>query len=151
MPARSPRRYYKIPEITVERVQGGSTVSEPVIVKMKESHAQLLGLSPISAEDEIWEGTFGTGGSNAGKKYLRNLGGFRQASYKIRARDKFNLTVRQADGTGTENQEFKEISIGFPKGHSMLEVVQWLASKSVSAQIDAVISPAGRAFYFDAE
>lgn len=149
MPVRSSRRLYKIEEITVLRPGGGTPVEEPIVVKMKQSHADLLGLEPIPSDDPIWIGTFGGSGSNAGKKYHRNLGGFRERAYTLIAQTEFTVNERDSAGTGTVASEFKTLTIGFPRGASVNEVFLWLKDLPVAAQTAAIISPAGRRIPLD--
>ncbi len=145
-PARSNRQYYKIPEITVTRNVSGTPTDEPIIVFMKKSHADLLSLEPIEADDPIWDGEFGGTGDNAGKAYLRRLGGYKQLSYTLVAEDKFTLTVNTADGQDTEEVEFKSIGIGFPRGVSAIEFKNWIQANDAADQIAAFVTPDGRRF-----
>jgi hypothetical protein len=143
MPIRSPRQVYKIPEITNKRA---NNANEPVIVKMKESIADFLGLTPVPYNDPIWNGTFSGSGSNAGKPYRRRLGGYREASYTLVANTSFRITelIRQADGSYNPVQKnFRTITFGLPAGHSVREVVAFIASKSILAQVNAIVTPAG--------
>jgi len=142
--ARSNRQVYKIEEITVNR--GGT--EEPIVAKIKKSHADLFGLTPIAADDAIWTGTFGGSGSNAGKTYLRKLGGFRERPFTFVAKDKFSLTVNAASGEGTTTEEFKSITIGLPKGATALEVKNWLDTLAVRTQVAAIITPNGYRFAY---
>lgn len=150
MPARSPRRLYKIDEITVTRNVGGTPTEEPIVVKMKRSHAKLIGLTPIPADDPIWEGTFGGSGENAGKKYHRNLGGFRERSYTLVANtgNPYQLEVTGDDGELT-TADFKTISIGFPKGCSVIEFFNWIKELPIALETQAIITPAGRRIPLD--
>lgn len=151
-PVRSPRLLYKIAGVTIDRDGAGTGVAEPVIVKMKESHGRLLGLSPIDSNDPIFYGTFATG-PNAGKTYLRNLGGFREASYRLVARNGFSVTEIFFDASNNRVERLvkkKSVDIGFPKGHSANEIVSWLRGLPVADEIDAVIMPSGRRFAFHA-
>lgn len=150
MPASSPRRLYKIDEITVTRNVAGTPTEEPIIVKMKKSHAGLIGLTPIPSDDPIWEGTFGGSGNNAGKKYHRNLGGFRERSYTLVSNDGNPYQLEVNDGAGgVTTKDFKTISIGFPRGCSVIEFFNWIKELPIALETQAIITPNGRRIPLD--
>ncbi len=153
-PIRSPRRLYLISTITVpiddnpdaiDPVAGGTT--RPIIAKIKEAVGEYLELTPLTYNNPIFTGTFGGNGTNKDAKFRKNLGGYRDASYTLVANNQFSIRefVRnQTTGDVTRvTNDFKTITIGFPKGHSVTEVLKWLESTPKLSQIRAVISPAG--------
>lgn len=158
MPIRSPRQVYKIEAITVnidEDQEGpdvgpAGTVSgqkRPIVAKIKESIAEYLGLSPIEFDDPIWTGTFQAGGYNVGAKFRKNLGGFREASYTLVAHNSFSIKerIKQENGSySIRTKEFKTISIGFPRGHTVTEIVAWLKTLNNFSKVAAVVTPQGR-------
>lgn len=146
---KSPRILVKIPEVTVTRKRQGQKVDEPVIVKMKASHAKLLGLAGLDGDDPILQGTFGGEGENKDYKFLRNLGGFRAKAFTLIARTSFSMenTVKNEDGTDTIDEvPFRSIDIGFPSGVKVVEVYNWL--RGLDAEIRDLIgyirTPQGR-------
>lgn len=146
---RSSRVLVKINEILVKRGTGSSATQEPVIVKMKDSHRVFLSILKLDGDDPILQGTFGGEGGNAGKKYLRNLGGFRERAFTLIAKTSFLMedTLRNADGTNTVSlKPFRSIDIGFPKGVSVVEVYNWLRGldADVVSQISYIRTPNGR-------
>lgn len=146
---RSSRVLVKIDAIKVKRGTGASASQEAVVVKMKDSHRVFLSLVPLDGDDPILQGTFGGSGPNAGKKYLRNIGGFRERSFTLVAKTSFQMedTVKNKDGTNTVSlKPFRSIDIGFPRGVSVIEVFNWLRSQDpdVVAQISYIRTPAGR-------
>jgi hypothetical protein len=146
---RSPRILVKIDRITVRRGKGANATQEPVVVKMKASHAQFLDLNAIDGDDPLLMGTFvGTAG-NGGFHYLRNLGGFRARSFTLVAKTAFQManTVKNANGTDTvTNVPFRSIDIGFPSGVKVIEFYNWLRSLDVAitSQIGYIRTPNGR-------
>ena len=146
---RSPRILVKIDQVTVRRKKAGAAVQEPVIVKMKASHAELLGLIGLDGDDEILQGTFGGDSLNKDFKYLRNLGGFRAKSFTLVAKTSFQMTntVKNPDGTDTTTfVPFRTIDIGFPSGVKVVEVFNWLRGleQDVTSQIAYIRTPNGR-------
>jgi hypothetical protein len=142
-PIRSPRQLYKINEITRPGAAGAKI---PLLVKIKESVGDFLGLVPVAYDDPIFGGTFGGSGLNQGAKYRKRLGGFRNASYQIVARTQFTVQeiIRQPDGSYTQApKKVRTISIGFPHGHSVTEVVAWIGGKAIAPQVSAIITPSG--------
>lgn len=144
---RSRRHIYRIPEILVNQVRDGQTVREPIIVKMKKAHASFLGLSPIPANDPIFTGTF-TSGPNAGKKYRRNIGGFRALSYTLVAKSRFKLITDTDDPKVKEETEWKSISIGFPVGATVLQVIRWINTLPMRDKVEKIVTPRGRGIPF---
>lgn len=150
---KSSRVLVKINEIKVKRGTGASATQEPVIVKMKDSHRVFLSLLTLDGDDPILQGTFGGSGSNAGKKYMRNLGGFRERSFTLVAKSTFKMedTVKNPDGTNTVTlKPFRSIDIGFPKGVAVVEFFNWLRSldPDVVNQISYIRTPNGRRIDF---
>ena len=161
MPVRGPRFVYRITLIRVPNddqlatidpaITTGANVqtSRDAYVKMKRSIGDWLSLLPISYNDAIWTGTFAagqTGATNTGTIFRRRVGGFKEASYKLTARTRFVIPelVRQQDGNYIQvNSPFRSISIGFPKGHSVTEIINWLATTPRIGEISTVTSPSG--------
>jgi hypothetical protein len=144
MPVRSSRKLYKIDAITVKRTNVTPAVTEPIVVKMKASHAGLLGLTPLASDDAIFTGSVAASGDRPAYTYLRNLGGFRERAYTLEAVDKFTVNETDLDGEGTVEAEFKTLTIGFPRGASVLEVYNWIRALPVANQVAALISHNGR-------
>lgn len=154
MPIRSPRRLYEIEEIVKNLDDVPDAVDPPngtvssIFIKMKEAIGEYLGLEPIAYGDPRMVGEFGGEGLNKGSLYRRNLGGFRVASYTLIAKtffvvneqyyDSVNKNLVQAQG------KFRTMSIGFPKGHSVHEVVTFLGGANNFSNIAALRTPAGR-------
>lgn len=161
MPVRGPRRLYLITQITVPNNDnpnaidtGTSGTTRPMIVKMKRAVGDYLGLEPLAFNDPIWTGTFGGAGLNTGFEYRKRLGGFKDAAYTIVAKTNFALTERitQADGTvANQNRNYKSLTIGFPKGHTVTEFIDWLVSTSRLNEIDYIRSPHGYRTDIDAD
>jgi hypothetical protein len=168
-PVRSPRALYKVDLITrhlddnkdaidtapAQTVQGTKLA---IVVKMKEAIGNFLGLTPVAWNDPIFTGTFPnaggnppaggaqTGTTNSGSRYRKNLGGFREASYTLIAKTKFVIPeiVLGENGYSVVNSEYVSVSIGFPKGHSVTEVLNFLFTTSVFNQIRAIRTPEGK-------
>jgi hypothetical protein len=133
--------------------QAGNT-TRPIIVKMKRAIGDYFGLTPLAFNDPIWTGTFGGNGLNTGSEYRRRLGGFKDAAYTIVAKNVFTLTERivQADGTtADQTRDYKSVTIGFPKGHSVTEFVDWLVSTTRLEEIAYIRSPRGYRTDIDAD
>ncbi len=146
---KSPRILVKIPQVTVTRRREGAKVDEPVVVKMKASHAKLLGLTGLDGDDPILQGTFGGAAGNSNYKFLRNLGGFRAKAFTLIAKTSFSMDsiTKNADGTDTVTQEpFRSIDIGFPAGVKVVEVYNWLRGLegAIRDQIGYIRTPQGR-------
>lgn len=159
MPVRSPRAVYLITGMTanvdddpnkIDNLPGGTEpkTTKAVYAKMKISIGDFLGLVPLAATDAAFQGTFKPGGMNAGAKYYRNIGGFREAAYTIEAKTTFAVNERVYSKTTKTTtivaNNFKTLSIGFPKGHSVTEFLAWIQTNAKIAQIRAVITPKGR-------
>jgi hypothetical protein len=150
---RSSRILVKIDEITVKRRRAGVVENEPVIVKMKASHARFLGVQSLDGDDPILQGRFGGAAGNEGANYLRNLGGFRARAFTIISKDKFSLLEENAQGLlGSQGvtSEFKSFDIGFPQGVKVVEVYNWLRGldTDVINQIGYIRTPSGRKIDF---
>lgn len=161
MPVRSPRYVYELNITITENVdddkaaidaaptQTVSGTQKQIYVKMKRSIGDWLGLTPLAYNNSIWTGTFKagqTGATNTGSKFRRRVGGFRVASYTLIARGTFTIPelVRQADGSYlTVNTKFKSVSIGFPRGHSVTEFIDWLGTTTKMGEVEAIRTPAG--------
>lgn len=157
MPIRSPRRLYLINEITVDvdddpnvidKSPGDTTTqtTKPIIAKIKESIGNYLGIEPLAYNDPIFTGVFGGEGLNKNATYRRVLGGFRDASYTLVAETNFEIVEQFYNNQGeytTETNNFKTMSIGFPKGHSVTEVIAWLETTDRLSDIRSIITPAG--------
>jgi hypothetical protein len=144
MPVRSSRKLYKIDEITVKRTNVTPAIEEAIVVKMKASHAGLLGLTPLESDDPIFVGSVAASGDRPAYTYLRNLGGFRERAYTLEAIDTFEVTERDATGEADTVSEYKTLTIGFPRGASVLEVYNWIRGLPIAGQVAALVSSNGR-------
>lgn len=159
MPVRSPRAVYLITGMLdnkdddpskIDNLPGGTEpkTTKPVYAKMKISTAEFLGLTPLASDNPAFQGTFGPGGLNAGAKYYKNIGGFREASYTIESKTTFSVNERiynpATKTTTIVAKNFKSLSIGFPKGHSVTEFLAWIKTTTKIGNIQAVITPKGR-------
>lgn len=159
MPISSSRKIYELTEFMVNlndnpdaidaapsETEGGTM--RPIFVKIKEAIGNYLGLTPIPVNDARFTGTFGGEGTNKGSKYRRNLGGFREAAYTLVAKTVFRVTERKPNQAGAgfveSIGEFSTMTIGFPKGHTVHEFVNFILSVPNADQISAIITPAGR-------
>jgi hypothetical protein len=157
-PVRSPRKIYKITSIKVnlndvpgiDNLPGSTTeakTTRDIYVKMKKSHGDYLGLTPLTYNDAVFTGTFKGGGLNNGSTFRRRVGGFRHASYTLIAKTFFAVTetvVNLSTGAVTNPvKRVKTLTIGFPKGHSVSELVTFLSTSSNFNQIEAVRGPSG--------
>ena len=157
MPIRSPRRLYLINEIEVDvdddpdnidKAPGDTLpqTTRPIIAKIKEAIGDYLGLEPLAYNDPIFTGVFGGNGLNTGATYRKVIGGFHDASYTLVAETNFSIVERFYNTEGeytTETNNFKTMSIGFPKGHSVTEVIAWLETTTKLSDIRSIITPAG--------
>lgn len=157
MPIRSPRRLYLIDEITrdvdddpdaIDKLPGDTLpqTTVPIIAKIKESIGDYLGLTPLAYNDPIFTGVFGGEGLNTGAQYRKNLGGFRDASYTLVAETTFTITEKFYNDAGefvTEENNFRTMTIGMPKGHSVTEIIAWLETTTALDSIRSLITPAG--------
>jgi hypothetical protein len=150
-PIRSPRSIYQVNLITTnlnDNTTGtdtGTGTNRPIFVKLKEAIGDWLGIKPVAWNNPLLSGTFGGNGSNKGFKYRKRLGGFREASYTLIAKTKFSIPeiVLETDGFKVVNSEYATITIGFPKGHSVTEVIAWIMSSARANEIRAVVTPNG--------
>ncbi len=150
MPVRGPRKLYKIDLIQVGESPTG-TGGRPIVVKMKEAIGDWLGIRPLAWNDPILVGTFSGAGPNAGYKFIRRLGGFRQTSFTLVSKTDFQIPelIKGADGIySLATRPFKSISIGFPKGVSVHEFVYWIGSTNKAEQISHIVTPSGVSFSF---
>lgn len=162
MPVRSPRRFYKINLITkdnddlpdvIDKLPGDTTpqTRTAIVVKMKEGIGDYFGLKPVPWNDPIFDGVFKGDGLNKGAKFRKNIGGYKDASYTLISETLFNIQEKYYDKDllgkdvlETPKTDFKTISIGFPVGHSVNEVITWLATLDNFDNILAVRTPAGK-------
>jgi hypothetical protein len=162
MPIRSPRRFYKIELIKrnkddnpdeIDKLPDDNTpqTTTSIIIKMKEGIGQYFGLSPVAYNDPIFNGVFAGNGLNKGAKYRRNVGGFKDAAYTLIANELFSIEEKYYEDNllgkptlRTESKDFKTMSIGFPIGHTVHEVITWLATLENFDTILALRSPAGK-------
>jgi hypothetical protein len=148
MPVSGPRKLYKIEEIQVGESATG-TGGRPIIVRMKEPIAKWFGLTQLAYDDPLLIGTFGGTGTNAGYKYVKKLGGFRHESYRIVANTNFIVTERLKLplGYGAPLPKiYRSLSIGFPKGISVREFINWIASTDKVDKIAYIVTPRGVSF-----
>lgn len=146
VPIRGDRILVKIEEITRTIPGEGETTTEvPIIVKMKRGIATYLNLEEIPLDDPLFLGTFASG-VNEGKKFIKRIGGFRFASYTFIAKSKFSITEQYFDDSNEfveENNDFKSFSIGFPKGHTVNEMFDWIKTWSNINQVRRIRTPSG--------
>lgn len=118
-----------------------------IYVKMKVAIGEWLGLSPLAYNDPAFTGVFQPGGLNAGLQYRRRIGGFKQASYTLVAETFFEINELVTNlETGQVTRPIKRVktmTIGFPKGHSVTEIINFLASTGRLPDIKGIRSPAG--------
>lgn len=158
MPIRSPRRLYEITEMQVNLDDDPDNVDiapletvgglqRNVFVKMKEGIGDYLGMIPVPYNDPRLTGVFAGNGLNLGATYRRRLGGFRVASYTLIAKTTFVISERYFDSVQNTvviaNKEFKTMSIGFPKGHSVSEFIDFIVNRDNVDKIQAIRSPNG--------
>ena len=150
MPIRGPRQLYKIADLQVGESSTG-TGGRPVVAKIKEPIGHFIFILTrklcMAWNDPDMTATFGGSGANAGFTYVRRLGGFRHASYKLVAKTQFAITeiVRQGDGTySTASKNYRSISIGFPKGVSVHEFLSWIGGNAKASEIARIVTPSGK-------
>lgn len=159
MPIRSPRLIYKIDSIVrnlddtpgqidiapTETVDG---TTSPIYVKIKKGIADYFGLDPVPSNDPIFTGVFAGEGLNKGSTYRRNIGGYRAGSYKFLAKTTFLIQETYYDSTLNtiieQTKAFRSMSIGFPLGHSVHEVLAWLDTLQNNDKVIAVVGPSGK-------
>lgn len=164
-PIRSTRQVYKIELIKVDNddtpevIDRTAAATQPetqrvIYVKMKVAIAEWLGLTPLAHNSPEFTGTFQGNGLNKGLKYRRKIGGFRVASYTLIATDFFTVSEQVVNlETGQVSRPLKRLktmTIGFPKGHSVTEIVNFLASTGKLPDIKAVRAPSGAITYLGA-
>jgi hypothetical protein len=118
----------------------------PVLCKFKRTVGEWLGLLPVDYDDPIFEGVFTGSGLNQGAKYRKRLGGYRAASYILVAKTQFTVQeyVRQQNGDYAKvPKRVRTISLGFPTGHSVNEIVKFIGKNAKADEIDAIITPSG--------
>lgn len=159
MPIRSPRGVYLIKNMSVNKDDDPNIIDNlpggvepktvrPLYCKMKISIGNYFGLTALKSDDIAFQGTFGGNGLNTGSKFYKNIGGFREAAYKLIPKTTFTVTqliLNPATGAYVPVQKnFRSMSIGFPKGHSVTEFLAWLITLSNSADVRAIVTPKGR-------
>lgn len=153
MPVKSSRDIYSIPNLVRTGTDGdGGAILAPALVKIKQSHAKLLGiqslkLDPTTLKKEVTRAD--------GKKYFvyTNKGGFKAASYALLPLNN-DTTFDVEEVTGFDNdgnpiinfKTVKEISIGLPGGISKTRFLDWLASVANPALFYYVRTPNGVKF-----
>jgi hypothetical protein len=156
-PIRSPRKIYKITSITsnvdnapgIDNLPTGTETdtTKPIYVKMKKSVGDWLGLTPMASNDPAFTGVFLGEGLNKGTTYRRKIGGFRSGSYTLIASTVFTvneIVVNSETGAvTTPTKKVKTISIGFPAGHSVSEVIAWISTTTRASEITAIRGPSG--------
>ena len=157
-PIRSPRKIYKIELITkniddaqnlIDNLPAGTETSTvtPIYVKMKVAIAEWLGLTPLAYNDPALTGIFAGNGLNNGASFRKRLGGFKTGSYTLIADTFFTVNELLVDveaGTVTRPlKRVKTMTIGFPVGHSVNEVITFIASTGKLSEIRAIRSPSG--------
>lgn len=158
MPVASYRMLYKLTGITAN-VDDNPTATDPspgngagqttkqLYVLMKKSHGDYLGLTALDWNAPELTGTFGGTAGNQGTKYRKRVGGFRVGSYTLIATTQFSLneSIKQADGTyTTKAKNFKTMTIGLPRGHSVNEFISFLVASGKATGIRGIRTPSGR-------
>lgn len=141
----------EISEITREVTTEQGTEEQAIIVLMKRGIAEFFGLDPIPTNDERFKGTFPevAGNTNSGASYRRNLGGRGDASYKFISAGSLDITeyfYNEENVQTTETRTVKSFTQGFPRGHSVTEIVDWLETldSSITDKIREIVAPSGR-------
>lgn len=146
MPVRGSRRLYLLNEIQVRQGSDDGATTRPILAKIKQPIAEYFGLTPVAYNDPIFNGTFGGNGLNAGARFRKNLGGFKDAAYTLIAENNFQINERVDDGSGNfvaVESLFKTVSIGLPIGHSVSEVIDWISTFTNFDNIRALRTPNG--------
>lgn len=157
-PIRSYRLLYKIEGMTSNSPNPGDSIpnlpgvvdppiKKPIYCLMKRSVGDWLGLVHVPWDAPEMVGTFAGSGGNAGSKYRKRLGGFRVAAYTLVAVNRFDINeyVPQANGDiDVVPGRFRSLSIGFPKGHSVTEFVDFMKSTTRLPEIALIRTPSGR-------
>lgn len=157
-PIRGNRKIYKIDLIQanvddnpaiIDNLPAGTEVktTRSIFVKIKVPIAEWLGLTPLAYNDPLFTGTFAGNGLNKESKFRKRIGGFKEASYTLIADTFFQVNEQVVDlETGVVTRPLKNLktmTIGFPKGHSVTEVIAWIASTGKLSEIRAIRSPSG--------
>lgn len=157
-PIRSYRLLYKIDGMTSNNPNPGDAVPnlpgvvdppilKPIYCLMKRSVGDWLGLVHVPWDAEELTGTFGGESGNKGSKYRKRLGGFRVAAYTLVAVDRFTINeyVPQPNGDiDVIPGKFRSLSIGFPRGHSVTEFVNFMKTTTRIPEIALIRTPNGR-------
>ncbi len=141
-PIRGRRILVEIPEI----LDNQTPTPQPIIVKMKRGIAEYFALQQIPSDDARLRGVFAGTGSNAGATYQSRKGGFRYRSFKFLAKTQYAITEYYYDAQNNPVNtisNFKTMSIGFPKGVTVNEVLDWLLTKTNVDETEFIVSPAG--------
>jgi hypothetical protein len=142
---RSPRRLYLIDEITIKNSAGTGT--RPCIAKLKQAVAEFLGMVPLEYNDAIFDGVFDGSGTNAGAKFRKKIGGFKDAAYTLIAVESFLVSEivynRDTKVITRPETSFRSLTIGLPVGHTVNEVVDWIGNTSALDEIGYLVTPAG--------
>jgi hypothetical protein len=132
-------------------VDGTKTGTTPILVKMKRGVAEFFGETIITTNDAMFTGVFPTinDNLNSGATFRKHLGGRGDASYIFVSAGTLDIKeyyFNDANALVNTTRTLKSFSQGFPRGHSVSELVTWLASKpaSVHEKIRAIISPTGK-------
>ena len=159
MPVKSPRAIYLVKGATsnvddvpnvIDNLPGNTEVKtfKPIYCKMKVAIGDYFGLVALASNDIAFQGTFGGAGLNKGAKYFKNIGGFREDSFKLHAKTKFTIsqyvTTKGSPEVTKVSKDFATLSIGFPKGVSVTELLAWLTTLTNSTNVIAVSTPNGR-------
>lgn len=166
MPIRSPRALYEIRDFGVNYDDNPDAVDEAPIeteggdvremyAKIKTSIGDYLGLTPLPFDDPFLTGIFQSRipedrpqAGNVGSRYRKRLGAFKVASYKLISKTVFEIEEQYYDSEAEEyvNQtaNFKTMSIGLPKGHSVNEFIGWMLGWNNLENIAAIVTPKGR-------
>lgn len=148
-PVSSPRSVYQIPDLVRSgSASDGAAVLAPGFIKMKDSHAKLLGIQDLELDPAALKTTV-TRADGTQYTVYTNKGGFRTASYELlpynnSTFDVEEVTGKNADGTDIiQFQTVKSISIGLPAKISKTRFLDWLASVAPKAILQSVRTPAG--------
>lgn len=137
----------------VRRVRASGTSDEELVVLMKRAYARVFGLSEIASNDPVFFGTFSGNASNAGSRFVRNIGGFRALGYQFIPRQTLMVEEEFFDDNGnltTNNRTVRTAQIGFPVGVAVNEIIGWLLSlpEEVGDLWQAIRTPDGRRIPF---
>jgi hypothetical protein len=117
---------------------------------MKRGVAEFFGLTPMLVTDPAFNGVFPNvnGNLNALAKYRKHVGGRGDASYTFVSAGSLDIKeyfYNAENVQDTEIRTVKSFSQGFPRGHSMNEIIAWLATLEPATRdkLRSIISPAG--------